>query len=87
MIKIERNAALARAITRAKSEDIHVKAVKFGECTVENRTRQTRYTVTLEKRNGSKLGTCTCKAGESSMMCKHVAVAVSLHIHLASRKA
>jgi ketopantoate hydroxymethyltransferase len=86
MVQITRNAALTRAITRAKSEDLHVKAIEFGQYQVTNHTHQTSYIVRLRKENGVKLAECSCKAGRVSLLCKHVAVAVPLHVHLASSR-
>jgi hypothetical protein len=81
-----KDAAFQRAITRAKSESLHVKALEFGCYKVVNHSHDTEYVVRFWKQGTDKIGACSCKAGQSSMLCKHVAASIGLHVHLASNR-
>ncbi len=87
MIQLTSPAALTNAITKARTVKPFVRVVAFGHYTVTNKTTGATYTVECEKRDGKRLASCSCVAGERGKPCYHVAAAVSAHIQLAAERA
>lgn len=82
--QIER-AKLNGAISRAKAGKLFVQPTSQFRCyVVSNRESGTRYIVTFALgENGAKLGRCSCP---SLTICKHIAAALPLHVHIASNR-
>jgi len=83
--KIERNAKLDAAITRAKAGKLFVRpTVTFRRYIVINRENGHAYTVEFDRTaSGTKLGRCSC---DSKVLCKHLAASLPLHLLIASRR-
>lgn len=81
LIPVERNAAMSRAIERAKQHHPKVSIVS-----VENRTycvqgsKGGTYTVSFHLMNGHKLAQCNCEAGKQARLCYHVAAAAAVNM-------
>jgi len=74
------------AINRAKAGKLFVQPTSEYRCyVVTNRERGTRYIVNFGiSGDGAKIGRCSCP---SLTLCKHIAAALPLHIHIASTRA
>jgi hypothetical protein len=77
---------LENAIEKAKTIRPTVKFDHFGRYRVSG-SRGGYYTVICRKDNrGLKAVDCTCKGGESGLVCYHAVAALSLHIGLARQR-
>jgi uncharacterized Zn finger protein len=90
MIKLNEN-TMQNAINKARSErkNLTVRMTNAARMyRVESKASGNIYTVNFFVRNGSRFGTCTCKAGEQGKhCCKHIAAAAALNACLAANGA
>jgi hypothetical protein len=86
MFVLKAKTQLEKAIQKAKKIRPTVKFDHFGRYRVSG-SKGGYYTVICKKSdNGYKTIECTCKGGESGLVCYHAAAALSLHIGLARLK-
>jgi hypothetical protein len=89
MIELKNDKHLERAIQRAKTErqNLVVRMTNEMRCyKVENRKTGQVYEVNFKISSlGTRLGHCTCKAGELGIHCKHLICAASLNTCLAAQ--
>lgn len=80
MILIEAS-KLSKAIAKAKAIRPRVQFVRFRQYVVKSPNSGNIYRVTfsVNPQNGAKQGHCTCKAGENSFACWHLAAAIAVH--------
>lgn len=73
------------AISRAKISRLFVQTTsQFRVYVVTNRQSGTRYITTFGKwTDGTKIGRCSCPA---TSLCKHLAAALPLHLHVAKQR-
>ncbi|MDQ3749998.1 MAG: SWIM zinc finger family protein [Acidobacteriota bacterium] len=77
---------LEKAIERAKQIRPRVEFDCFGRYRVSG-SKGGFYTVICKKsENNYKTVECTCKGGESGLVCYHAAAALSLHIGIARQR-
>jgi hypothetical protein len=93
MIQIINERQFVNAAARVKKERMLVQVGGFRRYFVTNKTKGTRYEVFFTvTRDGRRFGSCNCRAGypmnerEIPKVCKHLYVALSLHIALMSRR-
>ena len=89
MIELKSSEQLTKAIERAKtnSKSLLVKRTNVPRqyCVVNKNTNQSYVILFSVKNNGQKFASCTCKAGENGLICKHVAAAAGLNTCLAEQ--
>jgi hypothetical protein len=86
MIKLEIN-KMAKAIERAKTVRPRVKVINAdARIFAVTGSKGDVYTVRFAVANGHKLAECDCKAGQTGMMCFHVAAAASVNIAVQSMR-
>lgn len=89
-LKLERNAAMERAINRCRKTRLkaHTVSIDARLYTVPSRTQAGKeYVVKFNVAKGERFAACTCEAGKRSMMCSHIAVAYVQHtINMAMRQ-
>jgi hypothetical protein len=87
MIELKDRQQLERAIERARSEAKNLVVRRTNavrQYRVTNRGNGNDYLVDFfVRRDGRRFGHCSCKAGQNSMPCKHVAAAAALNLYLA----
>jgi hypothetical protein len=74
---------LSRATARAKAGNLFVKPSSlFRQYHVTNRESGARYTVDffVRKSDGKRFDSCTCKAGQNNIACKHLSAAAGYHV-------
>ena len=86
MIQLQSIEQLEKAITKARAAKPFVRINCFGSYTVTNRQTGATYSVECLKKNGRRFAHCSCKAGERSVPCYHLASAVGVHIQLATER-
>ncbi|MDQ3253179.1 MAG: hypothetical protein M3R15_04620 [Acidobacteriota bacterium] len=82
MFVLQSKEQISNAINNAKALHPKVRMVCFGRYEV-SASKTGYYTVRCFRNRGQKVVDCNCKAGENGMPCKHAAVALPLHIHMA----
>lgn len=85
MIKIEKNEKMVEAIKRVKTVRPMVRYQGDRTYTVSGRTGAT-YTVKFVVKEKVRLAECNCKAGQTGMLCYHVAAAAGVNIAIQSAK-
>lgn len=85
MFTLRNRAQISKAIDRAKARRPRVSFKGFGRYTVTGVARD--YNVTCERRDGARLVSCECPAGQFGSPCYHAAAALSLHVGLAAQRA
>jgi len=86
MFILKAKTQLENAITKAKKLRPTVKFDHFGRYRVSG-SKGGYYTVICKKSdNGYKTVECTCKGGESGLVCYHAVAALSLHIGIARQR-
>lgn len=84
-------ARLQNAIAKARAESKNLVVRMTGAVRmyrVESKTSGQTYTVNFfVRRDGKRFGSCTCKAGQNDMACKHIAAAAALNTCLAAQGA
>jgi hypothetical protein len=83
MFILKSQAAIAKAIERARSIKPRVRAVRFGRYEVSGSTCGF-YTVMCYRSRGQRVIDCTCKASRAGCPCFHSAAAVGLHSYMAT---
>ena len=76
---------IGKAIETARRRYTSVKFISFGVYKVCGTARD--YTVRCERRDGRKVVSCECPAGQFGTVCFHSLAALSLHIGLARQLA
>lgn len=88
MIQITSENQFKSAAVRAQRERMLVQLAGFRRYMVTNKTNGRTYEVFFSKLDGKKFGACSCPAGyppfqdRAPMVCKHLYVALGLHIAL-----
>jgi len=85
MIAIDK-ASIERAVEKARRVKNYVRMISFRRYEVIT-PELNAYTVTFDVRNGRKVGSCNCKAGQFNTPCHHLASAIVLHLAVARIKA
>ncbi len=92
MIQIVNERQFVNAAARIKKERMLVQVAGFRRYFVTNKAKGTRYEVFFSvNRHGQRFGACNCPAGypmdgrRAPMVCKHLYVALSLHLALMSQ--
>jgi hypothetical protein len=86
MFILKTKAQLEKAIEKAKMIRPRVEFDCFGRYRVSG-SKGGFYTVICRKDNrGIKAVDCTCKGGESGLVCYHAVAALSLHVGLARQR-
>lgn len=83
MIELVSADQLSKATARAKAGNLFVQPSSlFRQYHVTNRDTGARYTVDffVRKSDGKRFGTCTCKAGQNNIACKHLSAAAGYHV-------
>jgi hypothetical protein len=93
MIQILNERQFVNAAARVQKERMLVQRAGFRRYFVTNKAKGTRYEVFFSRRrDGKKFGACNCPAGypmdgrRAPQICKHLYVALSLHIALMSQE-
>jgi uncharacterized protein YjhX (UPF0386 family) len=86
MIQLHSTEQLQKAIDKARTVKPFVRINGFGSYSVMNRQTGTTYSVECLKRDGKRFAHCSCKAGQRSVPCYHLASAVGVHIQIASER-
>lgn len=79
MIKLDLT-NMTRAIAKAKQIRPRVTVVDAGARIYSVSGMSGRYTVKFPVADGHKLAECNCKAGQSNMVCYHVAAAAAVNM-------
>ena len=86
MIKLESN-KMQKAIERAKAVRPRVRVINADDRTYSvTGSKGDTYTVKFAVARGLKLAECSCKAGQASMMCYHVASAAQVNVMVQSMR-
>lgn len=86
MFILKAKTQLEKAIEKAKKIRPMVKFDHFGRYRVSG-SRGGYYTVICKRSdNNFKIVECTCKGGESGLVCYHAVAALSLHIGIARQR-
>lgn len=86
MIKLEAS-KMTKAIERAKEVKPRVRVINADARTYAVTGRKGDvYTVKFAVANGHKLAECDCKAGQSNMLCFHVAAAAQVNVMVQSMR-
>lgn len=77
MLKIENNAKMTAAVARCKAHHPRVRRVASDRVAVTG-SKGAAYVVTFATpREGLRLASCDCAAGQSGQLCYHVAAALA----------
>jgi hypothetical protein len=77
---------MSKAIAKARQVRNHVHMIRFRQYEVTT-PELNAYQVSFEVRDGKKLASCNCKAGQRNLPCYHIASAVALHLIVAKAHA
>ncbi len=80
MIEINENSnAMHRATAKARIAKPFVRVTAWRRYEVTNKKSGATYHVEFDVRNGKRLASCDCKAGQRETLCYHVASSAGIH--------
>jgi uncharacterized Zn finger protein len=87
MIQLRDEQQMSRAIAKARVVKPLVRVRGWRQYEVTNKATGASYEVTFDVRNGARLASCTCPAGQAGRVpCYHIAASAAGHLMIAAAR-